>query len=381
MAHDLLTIGEFSRLVGVTPSALRYYDDVGLLVPAEVSPGTGYRRYARKQRRRAVIIRMLRDAGLSLADIRQVVDRPSHDARQIVAAHLKRNAVQATQAATALRRVMQVLAPGEFHARATVAGPELASGIRQVLHAIDGSDVALAQVLVEIAVDEVRLVTTDRYRLAVRTLRSHDFEGDAAQAGVAAADVRQLARPLLLVDTVELRIGAAGLTCIIDGEHHVLTGQQAAFPDFRAMLDHLTPGEVKLVADRGALLGFLRSAEAASTVLVQGAGGHASLITGAHAVRFGTWIGPCLRAAFAVSHLEEALAISVGPDVIIELADGPRPAVIRSADHGSLTTLIMPHRTPGVPATDPKDQEHGPEQPDRPALRAGYGGRAGGPAG
>jgi DNA polymerase III sliding clamp (beta) subunit (PCNA family) len=250
-----------------------------------------------------------------------------------------------------------------------------------VLDAIDGSDVALAQVQVEIAVDEVRLVTTDRYRLALRTLRCHDLEGDTAHAGVAAAHVQHLARPLLLVNTVELRIGAAGLTCIIDGEHHMLMGQQAAFPDYRTMLDHLTPGEAKLVADRGALLGFLRSTEAGSTVLVQGSEGRAALITGAHAVRFGTWIGPCLRAAFAVSHLEEALAISVGPDVIIELADGPRPAVIRSADHGSLTTLIMPQRTPGMPATDHEDQKYGPEQRDRPSLHAGYGGRTGGPAG
>jgi hypothetical protein len=45
----LLTIGEFARASGLTPKALRLYDDLGLVVPTEVDPNTGYRRYAPEQ--------------------------------------------------------------------------------------------------------------------------------------------------------------------------------------------------------------------------------------------------------------------------------------------------------------------------------------------
>jgi hypothetical protein len=40
------------------------------------------------------------------------------------------------------------------------------------------------------------------------------------------------------------------------------------------------------------------------------------------------------------------VATAVGPDVILELADEPYPARIRSADEGSLTTLVMPVARP-----------------------------------
>ncbi|HEY9354348.1 MAG TPA: MerR family DNA-binding transcriptional regulator, partial [Nocardioides sp.] len=45
MDEPLLTIGAFARAVGLTASALRHYDECGLLVPAEVDSGTGYRYY------------------------------------------------------------------------------------------------------------------------------------------------------------------------------------------------------------------------------------------------------------------------------------------------------------------------------------------------
>ncbi len=43
MFDELLLIGAFGRLVGLTPSALRFYDDCGLLQPASVDPATGDR--------------------------------------------------------------------------------------------------------------------------------------------------------------------------------------------------------------------------------------------------------------------------------------------------------------------------------------------------
>ena len=38
-----MTIGEFATAAGLTPKALRLYDELGLLRPAQVDPTTGYR--------------------------------------------------------------------------------------------------------------------------------------------------------------------------------------------------------------------------------------------------------------------------------------------------------------------------------------------------
>ena len=53
MDESLLTIGAFAQAVGLSPSALRFYDECGLLVPAEVDPVTGYRYYTPELARRA----------------------------------------------------------------------------------------------------------------------------------------------------------------------------------------------------------------------------------------------------------------------------------------------------------------------------------------
>ena len=77
--HTLMTIGDFAREAGLTPKALRLYDDLGLLLPAEVDEYSGYRRYAPSQLERARLVATLRLLGMPLARIKQVVDR-SHAA-------------------------------------------------------------------------------------------------------------------------------------------------------------------------------------------------------------------------------------------------------------------------------------------------------------
>ena len=53
----LLTIGEFSRMTHLSVKALRHYDDVGLLSPAQVDSSSSYRRYATGQVPIARVIR------------------------------------------------------------------------------------------------------------------------------------------------------------------------------------------------------------------------------------------------------------------------------------------------------------------------------------
>ncbi|MEI5136364.1 hypothetical protein RB199_34270 [Streptomyces libani] len=54
--------------------------------------------------------------------------------------------------------------------------------------------------------------------------------------------------------------------------------------------------------------------------------------------------GPRLRIAFDPAVLVPALEAGVGPDVLLEIAAPDRPVLVRSADQGSFTTLVMPVR-------------------------------------
>ena len=49
----MFRIGEFSKLMQVSVRMLRYYDEVGLLNPAQSDPWTGYRMYSVEQIGRA----------------------------------------------------------------------------------------------------------------------------------------------------------------------------------------------------------------------------------------------------------------------------------------------------------------------------------------
>jgi serine/threonine protein phosphatase PrpC len=105
MARDLLTIGEFARASGLTPKALRLYDDLGLLPPADVDPHSGYRRYAPAQLDGARLVATLRLVGMPLARIRDVLAAPPARAAEQVVAYWR----QVEADTTARRRIVATL--------------------------------------------------------------------------------------------------------------------------------------------------------------------------------------------------------------------------------------------------------------------------------
>jgi MerR family redox-sensitive transcriptional activator SoxR len=66
-----LTIGELAARSGVSTSALRFWEDQGLL-SAERGPG-GRRRYPRSALRRVAFVRVASSVGLSLAEVREAL--------------------------------------------------------------------------------------------------------------------------------------------------------------------------------------------------------------------------------------------------------------------------------------------------------------------
>lgn len=66
--------GEFSKIAQVSKRLLRFYDEIGLFQPAQIDPQTGYRYYSARQLPRLNRILVLKELGLSLDEIKHVLD-------------------------------------------------------------------------------------------------------------------------------------------------------------------------------------------------------------------------------------------------------------------------------------------------------------------
>lgn len=71
MTDTSLTIGELSHRSGVAPSALRYYERLGLIRAQRT--GGNQRRYERAELRRVAFIRIAQQVGVSLDEIREAL--------------------------------------------------------------------------------------------------------------------------------------------------------------------------------------------------------------------------------------------------------------------------------------------------------------------
>jgi DNA-binding transcriptional MerR regulator len=70
----MFTIGDFARLGQVSIRMLRHYDALGLLRPARVDPFSGYRYYEAAQLSRLNRVLALKDLGLSLQQVGEILD-------------------------------------------------------------------------------------------------------------------------------------------------------------------------------------------------------------------------------------------------------------------------------------------------------------------
>ncbi|HEY4723320.1 MAG TPA: helix-turn-helix domain-containing protein, partial [Anaerolineae bacterium] len=70
----MFKIGDFSKLSQVSVKTLRYYDEIGLLRPGEIDRFTGYRYYSADQLHRLNRILALKDLGLTLEQIDQLLN-------------------------------------------------------------------------------------------------------------------------------------------------------------------------------------------------------------------------------------------------------------------------------------------------------------------
>lgn len=71
----MLSIGTFSKLSNVTTKTIRYYSDIGLLVPVYVNLKNGYRYYSATQLKTMLLINRLKQYSFSLEEIAEVLKK------------------------------------------------------------------------------------------------------------------------------------------------------------------------------------------------------------------------------------------------------------------------------------------------------------------
>jgi DNA polymerase III subunit beta len=343
MTDELLTISAFARRVGLTPSALRFYDDCGLLRPAEVDEKNGYRYYAPDQEPRAALLRDLREIDLPLTEVRVVLDGNPNEAADAVRGHLRAVEGKADAARRAATRILTSLPATSYECGITLGGAELASAVRQVAAAAASTDEipALACVLLELGEDEVTLVATDRYQLSIRKLHPIGFTGYPCQLLVRADELVKLARWAVGAAEVRIETGPGSAVLVRDGETRELPTVVDDFPAYQAILEGLAPPVCRVVVDRLRLLEILTDGTVALDIDPT-----ALTVTGSDSVNRLEVIGSgeAVRLGFNAELLAAALSASVGPDALLEIVAQTRPVVVRSADQGTFTTLVMPTR-------------------------------------
>ncbi|MFY1687130.1 MerR family transcriptional regulator [Plantactinospora sp. WMMB782] len=371
-----------ARASGLSISALRFYDGAGVLAPASVDPGTGYRRYAERQLPAARLLAGLRRIGMPLAEITRVLELRGSDpaaVSRLLDAHLLRLAeglADARREAARLRVLCTAAEPAtEPEIRLTVPGPKLAAAVDAVRFAV-GTDPGLPMlggVHLEIDQGVLRLVATDRYRMAVAAVPADTgpatgnatATGDATGLGDATATgSRRVTAPVSFVDAARalltggwpatLTLGSAAVGLRVRDRHVTGTPLEQDFPDYRRLLRSATAGPGRRVTvDVGGLRERLTAGETrtvvrpddgtrcAVSVLAVDA---ANRLTVSPADTPGLPDGPVVRVGVDREFLLDALD-AAGPGQLVLELDGPiRPLALRRPDDDRAFSILMPVR-------------------------------------
>ena len=104
MTSATYTVGRLAKMAGVSVRTLHHYDRIGLLHPSSRTEG-GYRRYGEEELLRLQQILFFKELGLSLDEIRDILDDPGFDL--VAALHQHRALLQ--QRAARLSRLLETV--------------------------------------------------------------------------------------------------------------------------------------------------------------------------------------------------------------------------------------------------------------------------------
>jgi DNA-binding transcriptional MerR regulator len=82
----MITVKQLSKLAGITPRTLHYYDEIGLLKPSRIG-GNGYRYYNEAALLHLQQIMLYRQLGMPLGQIKHIIGSPDFDLLQALEKH------------------------------------------------------------------------------------------------------------------------------------------------------------------------------------------------------------------------------------------------------------------------------------------------------
>jgi DNA polymerase III sliding clamp (beta) subunit (PCNA family) len=354
---ELCGIGEMARASGLSVSALRFYDGAGVLVPAWVDPVTGYRRYAAEQIRPARLVARLRRVGMPLADIGRVLGSPDAAvARAVLDAHLRRlegGLADARRELSLAHAALDALLVPEENPMTTttltIDCADLAAALDAVRFAV-GREPALpvlAGVLFDAEPGALRLVATDRYRLAVAEAPAREQSGPPAAAVVPAALADEV-RALLSGGPAVLTLDGASVAVRVGPREVRGERLDGDYPDYRRLLRietaHRVTVDVAALRDAlatGATRSMVREQDGVSydlSVLAVEAGGVAV------ASEEATAADGALRVGVNREFLLEALAVGGRDQLVLELGGPIAPLAVRVPGEDGPFSIVMPTR-------------------------------------
>lgn len=344
---ELMSIGVFAGRSGLTPSALRFYADSALLLPAEVDPVSGYRFYHPEQLPRADMLRQLREIGMPLASVRAVLDAGPEEAARMIDDHVAKVLGDAAAARQQATRLTATLTDGAGVPIATVKGPVLADAVEQVSSATTREPTmpVLDGIHIEAGPHAITLTATDRYRLSTRTLVPEEPMASSWSATVDAGDLRTAVAEMRRCTTVRVEASARGIRLrAVEREDQHCRLVAEPFPDYRAMLADLPEPTTRVTVPKNVLLRALEDS-AGEHITLTVADGVSEFLTGDEQ-SLGSLnaeaTGADLRISFQLTTFYPAISTAIGPDVMLDLRGWDLPVTVRSADRGDLTTLAMP---------------------------------------
>ncbi|MFF4921136.1 MerR family transcriptional regulator [Kitasatospora sp. NPDC001261] len=362
MESELHSIGELARASGLGVGTLRYYDGAEVLTPAWVDPQTGYRWYRPGQLADARLLARLRRVGLPLAGIRAVLGAApgSGEARQVLDAHLRRLEDGLADARRELSLIHAMIDQREqpmtttpAGLRLTVPAEELAAALDAVRFAVCGRPElpSLAGVLFEPDGPVLRLVATDRYRMALAEVPA---TGDTPEQPVAGTVV-----PTALVDALRALLGAGPAEVALTlgdgpvraevGEHRIEgVALDVDYPDHRAVTrlepEHritLSAADLRAAVATGATRTLPSGPDGADCeVTVLTLAGDGSLTVADDPAPEG------YRLAVNRDFLLDALDAGRPGQLLLELGGPIAPLAVRTPGRAGTFSVLMPVRLP-----------------------------------
>ncbi|MFF2078196.1 MerR family transcriptional regulator [Kitasatospora sp. NPDC058162] len=354
MESELHSIGELARASGLGVGTLRYYDGAEVLTPAWVDPQTGYRWYRPAQLADARLLVRLRRVGLPLADIRAVLS--GHDADRVLDAHLRRLEDGLADARRELSLIRTTIEQREHPMTTTLRLTVRADGLAAALDAVrfavcaDPDQPALTGVLFEPDGPVLRLVATDRYRMALAELPAIGTPRQPAPGTTVPTALVDALRALLPATPAEVTLTLGPDTFRAETPDHRIEGPAVDlnYPDHRT-LTHLTPhhrvtlpaAELRTAVETGAtrtLPSGPHGADCQVTVLTLTEDGHLTVTADP--------TPEALHIALNRDFLLDALHAAHPEQLLLELGGPIAPLAIRTPGRTGTYSVLMPIRLP-----------------------------------